>query len=464
MALRRIVRRRYRAPFSALPSHDAGAEGFTVIEAVLAVSLLVVAMLAIAQMFSASILVSGDTRSRVVAANLATQSIEQLRGFANDPIKFTTSIPIGRTVSTQTVGQVTYTITQDTEWVGQRAATSDCDSTPGSAQVLRATSSVTWPHMGATQPVQSTTTLSPPVGAYDPNSGSIAAKVFSASGGAQAGVPVTAVGPTSQTEVTTADGCAFFAYQTAGTYTVSLSAGGYVGDQEVASPSQTASVTVGGTTSLQFNYDLAARINVLGWSNPAPVAATGLPVSVANTGLQPYRSFSFSPGTSSLAPLYPYTSGYVLFAGSCTDADPIGLDTSSNPFYPGFSPTSVAVTPGGAVSAPVTLYRLALLVVDGTNKPITGTTLAATATGVTCPGGAPTYGVATTGSTGVYPSVPNSTTGVSLGKLHISTTSGKPITCPSINPSCADVWVKPDGTYDTTGTTKLTGAVILPVK
>src|SRR3982074_2332901 len=84
------------------PSRDS--EGFTVIEAVMAISLLVIVLLAVARMFSSSIAVSGDTRNRVVAANLATQDLEQVRGFAADPIKFTTSIALGRTTSTQTVG------------------------------------------------------------------------------------------------------------------------------------------------------------------------------------------------------------------------------------------------------------------------------------------------------------------------------------------------------------------------
>jgi hypothetical protein len=382
----------------------------------------------------------------VVAANLATQDLEQVRGFAADPIKFTTSIALGRTTSTQTVGRVTYTINQDAEWVGQRAATSDCDSAPGSAQLLRVTALVSWPAMGGTKPVQSTTTLAPPVGAYDPSTGSIAVKVFSASGAAQAGVPVTAVGSTSRTQNTTADGCAFFAYETPATYRVSLAKAGYVDDQEAGTPSQTASVTVGTTTSMQFNYDVGATINVSGWSNPAPAAATGVPVSVANTGLQPYRSASFGAGSTALSPLFPYPSGYVVFAGSCTDADPIGLDSSSNQFYPG-QPTTVAVTPGGVSQASFPLYSLAVQVLDRSGQPVPAATLTATATGGTCSAGSPTtYGLA-----GVVNGA--SITGVPLGHLHLTATSGTSGT--------ADVWVKPDGTYDTTGTTKLAGPAVV---
>ena len=40
-----------------------------------------------------------------------------------------------------------------------------------------------------------------------------------------------------------------------------------------------------------------------------------------------------SPGTTTLTPLFPYPSGYTVFAGNCTDNNPIGLDTTRNRFY-----------------------------------------------------------------------------------------------------------------------------------
>ena len=52
----------------------------------------------------------------------------------------------------------------------------------------------------------------------------------------QEGVPVALAGPGgSETQTTTTDGCAFFAYQPAGAYTVTLSRASYVSDQGVAS-------------------------------------------------------------------------------------------------------------------------------------------------------------------------------------------------------------------------------------
>ena len=47
-------------------------EGFTIIEVVVAVTILIVALLGAALLFSNAVIVSGNTRNRVVATNLAT--------------------------------------------------------------------------------------------------------------------------------------------------------------------------------------------------------------------------------------------------------------------------------------------------------------------------------------------------------------------------------------------------------
>ena len=65
-------------------------------------------------------LVSGNTRQRVVAAQLATPAIEKVRGPAADPSRFTTAGPARPDRSrTQTVNGLKYTVTQDMQWVSQ---------------------------------------------------------------------------------------------------------------------------------------------------------------------------------------------------------------------------------------------------------------------------------------------------------------------------------------------------------
>src|SRR6185437_16820771 len=257
--------------------------GFTIVEVVVAATLLLVAFVAAAGLFESGTRVSGDTRQRVIAAQLASSAIEKVRGPAADPARFTTQVVPGQTVTTQLVNGLKFTITQDMQWVSQSSTTSACDSGgTGSNSILQVSESVTWPGAGATAPVQSTTALSPPAGAYSAATGSIGAKLLHAAGLPVQGAQVSITGPTPTAQATTAEGCAFFAFLTPGAYTVRVTAGTGVGDQEVLIPSQTTSVTVGQTASLTFNYDTAATINVTGWSGSTATPATNIPIGIAN--------------------------------------------------------------------------------------------------------------------------------------------------------------------------------------
>jgi Tfp pilus assembly protein PilV len=421
-------------------------DGFTVVEVVVAITVLVIALVGAAALFQNGIVVSGNTRNRVVAAQLASEALERTRGTAADPTKFT-SITIGQTVTTRTVNGLKFTVTQDVQFVGQRSTQSSCDS-PGShdGQIMQVTAKVTWPAMAGTKPVQSTTTLSPPVGAYSASTGSVAIKVFNASGAVSQNINVKVQGPLTQTQQTTSEGCAFFPFLTPGTYAVSIIEGTGVGDQENVTPTQNTSVSVGQTASLMFNYDTAATINVTGWSNSVAPPATGLRLSVANLGLQPYSQFSFATGITSLVPLYPYANGYHVFAGNCTDNNPIGKDTNRNLFYPTLTATPIGVTSGAPTDTTVPLYTLPVIVKNGAAVPVanaavsaaTTTSFAAPYTAVCTSGtgtGTPsTLGLVTSDAAG------NSVTAVPLGHWTITATSG------ALTGS-AKVWVQPDGVY-----------------
>jgi Tfp pilus assembly protein PilV len=452
------------------------AAGFTVLEVVVAMTILVVALLASAMMFSNGIIVSGNTRNRVVAANLATQAMEDVRGKAADPAQFT-SIPQGQTVfagPTQLVNGIQFKVTQNVQFVGQNSSTSSCDS-PGATtgQILRVSQVVTWPNMGGTKSVRSVTTLAPPVGAYSASSGSIAAKVYDSTGAPAQNVNIQAVGPTTVSQQTTDEGCAYFAFLPVGTYTVTVIEGTGVGDQEVTAPAQSASVSVGQTASLQFQYDTAAAVTVTFPPGPPP-PASGIPVSVANTGLQPYGQFTYAAGTTT-ASIYPYANGYTVFAGNCTDNNPLGKDTNRTPLYPTAAPAVLNTPPNGSATGLASLYTVAIHVQNSTAVAVGNTVpTAAETTGFGVPytavctsgtanGSAPTLGLATTNATG------DSVTALPLGHFTLRATCTKPAAaCPSANRvGTLNVWVKPDGVYgvSSTGasTTKFTGPITVVV-
>jgi Tfp pilus assembly protein PilV len=460
-----IVQSRSRPP----RLHRTG--GFTVIEVVVAITVLIVALLGAAALFSSAIVVSGNTRNRVVATNLATAAMENVRGMAVTPAGFL-SIPQGGATfagPAQQVNGIQYTVKQSATMVPASSTSSTCDLPPASAgvsgQILQVAEVVTWPSMAGTKPIKEVTTLAAPVGAYAANAGALAVKVFDSTSNVAASINVQIVGPVTTTEQTTAEGCAYFYGVPPGTYTATVIQGTGIGDQEIALPSQTASVTVGQTASVQFQYDTAAKVSVAFPTTPSP--ASNMMLSVANTGLQPYGQFSFATsaytgGTVVASPnLFPYASGYTLYAGNCTDNNPLGKDTNRNLFYPSAAPVPISVTPGNTTTAagPVPLYPVTLHVQNSSAVPVVTTPTASETTtfaapyGAVCTNGtatgiAPTLGLVTTNATG------DSVTALPLGHFTITATCTKPAApCPSANKvATRNIWVKPDGVYAVAGT------------
>jgi hypothetical protein len=158
--------------------------------------------------------------------------------------------------------------------------------------------------------------------------------------------------------------------------------------------------------------------------------ATNIPIGVANTSLQPFGAYVYAAGTASLTPLFPYPSGYTVFAGSCTDSNPVGLDTGRNPFYPSPGTVATNVTPGGATSTTVPLYDLPVNVVDGAGNPVAGATITASeTTGYPTPNTAVCMNGGATGTPPTYGLVPSDAAGMSnnavpLGHLTVRAQSG----------------------------------------
>ena len=136
------------------------------------------------------------------------------------------------TLPTTTIEGVPYTMVQYTHWVRKNdtgAAAGPCQSPPTAANPLAyiaVTTTVTWNDMHGVLPVQTQTVISPPVGVYDQTEGHIRVTVLNASGQPVSGALVSIANPTqgvTDSATTGTDGCAFFAYQPTGAYTVTLS-------------------------------------------------------------------------------------------------------------------------------------------------------------------------------------------------------------------------------------------------
>jgi type II secretory pathway pseudopilin PulG len=353
------------------PHRNRGERGFTVVEIVLAASIFAVVMAAAALGLGQALSITRGNRSRSVAANLASQKMDQAQ---------TTSfsaLPLGETSSTQVVDGVPYTVVQDDEWVAPSATAGPCDTGGGGAPAyLRVTVMVTWPNMHGVQPVQSQTLVAPPVGAYSANSGGVAVSVRDAQAQPQNGTLVTLSGSSTSSQYTTADGCAFFAYQTPGSYTVKLNMPLFVDGQGTPNPTQTVTVVAGSTVSAHFDYDLGATLSLTLIGSSGGLPPDGLPVTVGNSHLLPIgtRVIAGQVGAVRIVPnLFPYSDGFELWAGDCADSDPLGTDPNGVPYYPGASrEEAIDVSPGATSTGTVTLQSVQVRVRDSGNKPVVG--------------------------------------------------------------------------------------------
>ena len=332
--------------------------GFTMVEMVMGIFIFAVVMGGVVLGMSGALNLTRQNRNRSIAANLASQEMDTARS-----TQFT-DLPLGLVTTTQSIDGVPYTIERQTQWVTPNATSGPCQAPSGSTLAyLSIVVQVSWSGMRGVPPVTSSTVVTPPVGTYDPNTGHIGVLVFDAAGVPQESTPVSISGPgVSESQTTSVDGCAFFAFEPVGAYTITLNRSGYVSDQLVVGPTQSATVGAGSTVSLQFQYDDAATMNLTLSDGAGSSIPANIPVTLANTHLLPggKKSFAGTGATRSLLGLFPYVDGYELFAGNCLAADPEGLN-GAVAIYPGANrPAATAVSPGGTSSATVPMHTITI--------------------------------------------------------------------------------------------------------
>jgi hypothetical protein len=234
--------------------------------------------------------------------------------------------------------------------------------------------SVTWPSMGSVKPVTANTVLTPPKGVLSSTMAFVGVKVLTAAGLPSNGKTVTLVGPGgSYSDSTATDGCAVFAVTTAGTYTASMNNAGYVdfyGDQ---TPDHTVVVTAGTLSQVTINYDQASTLNVTYATTAGYALPTTLPtLSLANPGLQPTgtRQVAMTAATTSVTGLWPFTDGYGVWAGSCSQSDPATAGGTRDP--------NVVIAPAAAGSTTTKLAPVAVTVKNTLSVAVANATVTAT--------------------------------------------------------------------------------------
>ena len=366
-------------------------DGYSVVELLVALTIFALVFAAVSIGIGRALEVNRGNRNRSTAAYLAARQIEEVRA------ETFSSVALGRTTCVYTTTSCNlpspYTVVQDVAWASPGSTTTSCDVPNSSGAALaykRVTVTITWPDMNGVAPVTSQTLLTPPGGTFDPNDGHILVQAFDRDALPLAGKTVSLSGPATASQTTTSDGCAFFAYLDPGTYTATITASGYVDRQGNQPATLSVGVTASQITRVQFDYDQAATLSV-GLVTPSGAVATipsGIAMTVANSNLTVgTKSFSEastgSGSTRTVTPLFPYASGYQVWAGDCADADPA--------FFAGGSRGAFLATNRGATtSGSAALDAIDVTVTSG------GTTLKNTTVSVQAIHG----GTATAGCTG----------------------------------------------------------------
>lgn len=354
----------------------AGERGFTMIEVL--VSAVIVAMTAVGTFtaFDSANRTSGYNKARAVATRLAQAEQERVRALT--PSQLTTladASPVTAPGFPKSVDGRNYNVKSSAVWTTDPSATTSCAGMGNEAGYMRITSTVTWDNMGSFNPVVQDSIKAVQNGGFRDARGSLSVQIADRAGTGQSGVPVTITGPRSYSVTTNGNGCVLLGFVPVGTYTVSFNKVGYVLDglPNAQAVSQTVQVDSEETGTASFNYDQAASLGVKFMTRVpgagSDIATTGDGFSVAQSGLGFPNAKKFGPysganaatlltgannaavTSSPVQVLFPFTSAYGVYAGSCTDTDPTQWPTgSTTKLTLGTSATSLGTSGNGGAT------------------------------------------------------------------------------------------------------------------
>jgi Tfp pilus assembly protein PilV len=334
--------------------------GFALIEVVVSAALLMVVAGGVLAAIDGPAAIAGKNQARTQGSSLAQQDQERLRSM---PISSLIGYTATRTV---TVGGVNWSVYSRVVWLRDANDTDSCTVAGDdiSGDYLKITSRA-W--AGSTQPVELNSLLTPPPGSIASTKGTLAVRIADQLDNPVVGQSVSIAGPDNMTVTTNTAGCAVFGLVEKGTYTISFSRAGWVDASAQTSVTASTSVTAGSTTIVNKSYAQSGRINVsvdTAVGGAAAVASPAKAVTVANGGI-PAGTLTFpapatpTQGSSSFAlDVFPFPSGYGVWAGLCT---------AGNPTLYGLPAVTAAPGPGGAVS--VTVRQPSITVTGATGVP-----------------------------------------------------------------------------------------------
>jgi prepilin-type N-terminal cleavage/methylation domain-containing protein len=334
-----------------------GDEGLTLIEVIVALMIFAILAVGVAYSLASVLTLNRDARSRVVAANIAAEIIDNARSIEN---VFTV---VDDSTKTRQISGVTYRIRLETGWVTSADSNAQCGAAAatgaGALEYKRINVEVTWDGMRAgTTPIRSDTIIAPNSRINDPTLGTIVVFAENSLGKGSAGItvntqpssnPAGATAVAQQGLATDTDGCSYVLKVVPGNYDVTLTRSGYIDrDQNRGSTTGNVTVVAGGTALAKLSFDSEAIV-----SSTFPASA------MVPTNLQTTYSSTLITKVLTGNPAYLFPDKYQLIAGTfdatgCKSPDPAAWATRSDgAFASRMDSVSLISGTNGAVAVPM---------------------------------------------------------------------------------------------------------------
>jgi Tfp pilus assembly protein PilV len=320
------------------PAPPADEEGFAIIEVLISALIIVIVGGAVLTLLQATARSAGDSRNRTAAQAIAQEDQARLRSMR------ISSLNRLNQSWTAKIGGTTFTINSTGSFVNNATGNPSCTGSNTSADYVRITSTVTWPSMNGRPPVVTQSIIAPSNGSLNPGNGTLTVSTINAAGLPLPGVGLSGTGAGTFSGTTDSEGCANFADLPAGSYTLTPTAAGLVDKDGNAPAAESASVSASSTLTRVLQYDKPGalevnfkyRVGSTGEFKPSSASA----IRVFNTTMTSALTVSAPGGNpaatiatqTSPAKLFPFTSPYAVYAGTCSSNNP---NPESNPEAPG---------------------------------------------------------------------------------------------------------------------------------
>jgi type II secretory pathway pseudopilin PulG len=329
-------------------------QGFILIEILVSAVVLVIASAGVVTLLQTTVRSQGEQRHGSEAYAIAQE--DQAR-MGSMQLAALNHLDQTRTV---TLNKSEFKVHSTGVFVNDQTSTPSCGVGTSSADYVQVTSTVSWPGMSNSERAKIESILSPSNGSLDPNHGSLAVSVTNELMAPMANVSLSG-GSGAFSGLTDAAGCAVFPDLPSGNYSMSVSAeaAGLVNKDGLSTEQKSVGVVGSDTKTVQLQFDHPGTIPVNFKSRVGSTtefkSANAESVVAYNPSMTSAKALWTTSGIPeavvNAAPLFPFTSSYTLYAGSCAANNP--NPEGKNPA--GAAAMATAVAPPGGAAAAVTV-------------------------------------------------------------------------------------------------------------